>query len=97
MKREIVELDDLLLIEAQHVAAQNDKTLSEAIALALRTWIDANRKPNRLSFVGIFAGDGSSSDPEELDRQLLEGLHPYEGWSHEPRGRSAKDPQESKP
>ncbi|MFN8637680.1 MAG: hypothetical protein U0893_27830 [Chloroflexota bacterium] len=97
MKREIVELDDLLLIEAEHVAAQNGMTLNEVIAVALRQWVDANRKPNRLSFVGIFEGDGSSSDPEELDRQLREGLHPHEGWSHERTGSVAKDPQEAKP
>jgi hypothetical protein len=97
MKRDIIEIDDLLLIEAEHVAAQNDVTLSEAIALALRAWVDANRKPNRLSFAGIFEGDGSSSDPEELDRQLRAGLHPHEGWSPSRAGLSAKDVREKLP
>ena len=97
MKREIVELDDLLLIEAEHVATQNGKTLSEAIGDALRQWVDSNRKPTRLSFIGMFESDGSlSSDPEELDRQLIEGLDPHEGWSPDRRGPSARDEREAK-
>ena len=43
MKQIIVELDDLLVIEAEHVARQNGKTLSEAVASALQTYVDTNR------------------------------------------------------
>ena len=97
MKREIVELDDLLLIEAEHVAMQNGKTLSEAIGEALREWVDANRKPTRLNFIGMFESDGSfSSDPEEIDRQLMEGLDPYEGWSPDRPGFAPRDEKEAK-
>lgn len=97
MRREIVELDDLLVIEAQHVAMQNGKTLSEAFSDALRQWVDANRKPTRLSFIGMFESDGSfSSDPEDLDRELMEGLDPYEGWSPDRRGPSSHDEREAK-
>jgi hypothetical protein len=30
--------------------------------------------------------DGSfSSEPEEMERELKDGIDPYEGWSHDPR------------
>lgn len=81
MKREIVELDDLLLIEAEHVARQHNKTLSDVIAEALRPYIDANRKPNQFSFIGIFASDGTPFTVEDQEHALREGLDPTEGWS----------------
>jgi metal-responsive CopG/Arc/MetJ family transcriptional regulator len=80
MKREIVELDDLLLIEAEHVAKQNNKTLSEAIGVALRAWVDANRKRTLPSIVGI-VNVPMSWTQEEIDQELIDGLDPYEGWS----------------
>jgi hypothetical protein len=87
MKREIVELDDLLLIEAGLVAKQQGKTLDEVVGAALRQYVDANiRPPDLSSIIGMFQSDGSfSSDPEEIDRELMEGIDPYEGWSHDPR------------
>jgi metal-responsive CopG/Arc/MetJ family transcriptional regulator len=85
MKQEIVELDDLLVIEAQHVAQQHGKTFSEAVAAALREWIEANRQPTRqLSCAGIIDVDWSPT-PEEIDRELMEGLDPIEGWSPDRR------------
>jgi hypothetical protein len=32
----------------------------------------------------MISSDTFSADPEEIDRELMEGLHPYEGWSHDP-------------
>ena len=91
MKREIFELDDLLVIEAAVVAKQQEKTLDEVVAAALREYIAANRKPNRLPFIGMFEGSETSSDPEEIDRVLMEGIDPYEGWSPDrPTGRPAQ-------
>jgi hypothetical protein len=84
MKREIVELDDLLLIEAEHVAKQNGKSLSGFMSDALRQHVDSNRKPTRLSFIGMFEGDARPSEPEDLDMELREGIDPHEGWSHDP-------------
>lgn len=81
MRREIFELDDMLLIEIQQVAKQYGKTLDEAVGDALRQWVDTNRKPNRLPFIGMFDGPGTSADQVELDRVLREGIDPYEGWS----------------
>jgi hypothetical protein len=80
-KRAIVELDDLLVIEAQHVDQQQGKTLSEVVSAALREYVDTNRKPTRISFIGIGGGDGEPYTQEDLDRELIEGLDPLEGWS----------------
>lgn len=80
MKQEIVELDDLLSIEARHVAQQQGKMLSEVVAAALRAYVDANRQPTRLSIVGIENVDWSPS-AEEIDQELVKGLDPVEGWS----------------
>jgi len=86
MKQIIIDLDDLLVIEAKHVAQQNGKTLSQALAEALQTYIETNRKPTRLSFIGIGEGDGRPYTAEDLDRELREGLDPLEGWSPDRRG-----------
>lgn len=91
MKREIVELDDLLLIEAGVVAKQQGKSLDDVIGAALREYVAANIQPLNLPFIGFFEGDGRSSDPEDLDRELMDGIDPYEGWSHEPRSVRADD------
>jgi len=82
MKRQIIELDDMLLIDAEVVAKQQDTTLDEVMAAALREYIAAHRQPNRLSFIGMFEGpDDAGSDPEEIDHVLREGIDRYEGWS----------------
>jgi hypothetical protein len=87
MKREIVELDDLLLIEAEVVAKQQGKTRDEIVSAALRQYVDAHiRPPDLSSFIGMVRSDGSfSSEPEEMERELKDGIDPYEGWSHDPR------------
>ena len=96
MKREIFELDDLLVIEAAVVAKQQEKTLDEVVDAALREYIAAHRKPNRLPFIGMFEGSETSSDPEEIDRVLLDGIDPYEGWSPDSRERRSEEPSGAK-
>lgn len=91
MRREIVELDDLLVIEAGVVAKQQEKTFDEVVDAALRAYITANRKPNRLPFIGMFDGPGLSADSDEIDRVLREGIDPYEGWSPD---RPVRNPSE---
>jgi len=86
MKQIIIELDDLLVIEAEHVARQSGKTLAQAVTEALQTYVDTNRKPTRLSFIGIGEGDGRPYTAEDLDRELREGLDPIEGWSPDRHG-----------
>src|SRR4051794_6149219 len=86
MKQVIIELDDLLALESEHVARQNGKSLSEAVAEALQTYIDTNRKPTHLSFIGIGEGDGRPYTAEDLDQELRDGLDPIEGWSPDRRG-----------
>jgi metal-responsive CopG/Arc/MetJ family transcriptional regulator len=94
MKREIVELDDDLLTEAERIARQSGKTLSEAVGVALREWIDANQRRPLPSIVGM-VNVPMSWTQEELDQELMDGLDPYEGWSPDrpgPRDRGADPP-----
>ena len=82
MKREIVELDDLLLIEAGVVAKQQGSAWTKSSATALREYIDATSSRRSVRLHRDRRSDGSfSSDPEEIDRELMDGLDPYEGWS----------------
>jgi hypothetical protein len=85
MKREIVELDDDLVAEAERLASKNGKTLSEAVEAALRDWVDAHGRRSLPSFVGM-ANVPTSWTQEELDRELIDGLDPYEGWSPDRSG-----------
>jgi hypothetical protein len=80
-KQEIIELDDLLVIEAEHVARQQGKSLSEVVAAALRAYVDANRQPNCVSFIGIGESDGTPRTVEEQNQVLIDGPDPVEGWS----------------
>ena len=80
MKREIVELDDDLLAEAERIAKLNGKTLSEAVGIALRDWVDASQRRPLPSIVGM-VNVPMSWTQEELDQELMDGLDPYEGWA----------------
>ena len=93
MKREIVELDDDILVEAERIARQNGKTLSEAVEAALRDWVDAHHRRPLPSIVGM-VNVPTSWTQEELDQELMDGLDPYEGWSHDRPGprQSGTDP-----
>jgi hypothetical protein len=80
VKRTTILADDELLLEVKHLARQQGRTVTSLIQEALREYLSAHRPPRRLSFAGVgSSGDGQTI--EELDRLLVEGLDPIEGWS----------------
>ncbi|MBI2938996.1 MAG: type II toxin-antitoxin system VapB family antitoxin [Chloroflexi bacterium] len=92
MKRTTILADEDLLLEVKHLAAQEGKTLAEAVREALRAYVQAHRQPRRLSFVGA----GRSGEPSVVRREesiLTAEIDAIEGWSPRRRalgsGRSA--------
>jgi metal-responsive CopG/Arc/MetJ family transcriptional regulator len=95
MKRTTIMADDELLLEAKYQAQREGRSVSALVQDALREYIAVHRPKRRLASAGIANVDWSPS-AEELDRVLIEGLDPIEGWSPD---RSAlvtgQDPQKA--
>jgi len=81
MRREIVELDDFLLEEAQALADEQGKSLSDVVGAAVRAYVSATVMPRRLSFTGLGASSGPPITLEQQDDIIRRGLDPVEGWS----------------
>ena len=89
MQRTTIFVDDDLLLEAQHIARQRETTFTEVVQEALRAYVQANRAPRRISFIGI----GRSGRPaQELqdgwDEAVLRAEVGADGWSHQKRRNS---------
>jgi metal-responsive CopG/Arc/MetJ family transcriptional regulator len=80
MKRTTIVADDELLLEAKHQAEREGRSVSALVQDALREYIAAHRPERRLASAGIVNVNWSPS-AEEIDRILIEGLDPIEGWS----------------
>ncbi len=80
MKRTTIMADDELLLEAKHLAQAEGRTLTALIQDALREYLDVHRPKRRLACAGIVNVDWSPT-AEEIDRELIRGLDPIEGWS----------------
>jgi metal-responsive CopG/Arc/MetJ family transcriptional regulator len=72
--------DEELLLEVKHLAQQQGRSLSAVVSEALRDYIAARRPARRLSCAGI-VNIPMSLSAEQMDRDLIEGLDPIEGWS----------------
>ena len=86
MKRTTIALDDDVLLEAKYQAQDENRSLSAVIQDALEEYIKAHRPKRKMSSAGI-VNVPISWTPEEMDRELMEGLDPIEGWSHDRRSR----------
>jgi len=84
MKRTTVFVEDELLLEAQHLAKQRETTFTDVIQDALRAYVQANRSPRHISFIGI---GRSGRSPEEFrpgwDEEELRAGIGVNGWSHD--------------
>ena len=80
MKRTTILADEELLCEAKELAAKQGLTFTALVQEALRNYIAMHRLPRRISFAGM-GRSGRSLTPEEMDRMLVAGLDPIEGWS----------------
>jgi hypothetical protein len=80
MKRTTVMADDHLLLEAKQLASHEGRPLTALFQDALREYIEAHRRPRRLSWIGMARSDRSLT-AEEMDEMLIAGLDPIEGWS----------------
>ena len=80
MKRTTIMADEELLLEVAHLARQQGRSLSAVISEALRDYIEARRPARRISSAGI-ATVPMSLSAEQMDRDLIAGLDPIEGWS----------------
>lgn len=81
MKRTTILADSELVLEAKHLASLEGRTFTALVQDALRDYVEAHRPARRrISFAGI-GRSGSSLTAEEMDRMLIAGLDPIEGWS----------------
>jgi metal-responsive CopG/Arc/MetJ family transcriptional regulator len=85
VKRTTIVADDELLLEAKYQAEREGRSLSALVQDALREYITAHRPKRQISCAGIVSVDWSPT-AEEIDRVLLEGLDPEEGWSPDRSG-----------
>lgn len=85
MKRTTIVADEGLLQEAKHLARYEQRTLSALMEDALREYIAGHRPKRTISCAGIVSVPISLS-PEEIDRALMDGLDPVEGWSPDRSG-----------
>ena len=83
MKRTTVFVDDDLLVDAQHLAKQRHTTFTDIVQQALRAYVQAQRTPPRLSFIGM----GQTAHPTHAMREgwdeaeLMAGIDREYGWS----------------
>ncbi len=84
MKRTTVFVEDDLLLEAQHLAKQRETTFTEVIQEALRAYVEANRSPRHISFIGIGHSGRSVEEfqPGWDEEELRAGIG-VNGWSHD--------------
>jgi metal-responsive CopG/Arc/MetJ family transcriptional regulator len=90
MKRTTIMADDELLLEAKYQAEREGRSVSALVQDALREYIETHRPKRRLLSAGIVNIDWSPS-AEELDRILIDGLDPIEGWSPDRPARTTTD------
>ncbi len=84
MKRTTVFVEDDLLLEAQHLAKQRETTFTDVIQEALRAYVQANRSPRHISFIGIgHSGRPAHELHDGWDEQVLRTEIGVNGW--EPR------------
>lgn len=94
MKQITIELDEALIAEAERIAQQRGSSLTEVIDYVLGQYVDSVRRQPILAIAGMFSFPDSST-PEDLDRELMEGLDPVEGWSHDPPAVPDPEPTEA--
>ena len=83
MKRTTIFVDDDLLLEAQHIAKQRETTFTEVVQEALRAYVQANRAPRRISFIGIgHSGRPTQELQDGWDEAVLRAEVGANGWSH---------------
>jgi len=80
--RTVVELDDRLVEAAQALAEQQGVTLSSVIDQAVREYVDAVQQEDQPSLIGLIDVPATWTQGE-LDQELMEGVHPREGWCHD--------------
>jgi metal-responsive CopG/Arc/MetJ family transcriptional regulator len=85
MKRTTIMADEELLLEAAHLARQQGRSLSAIVSEALRAYLAAQRPARRISCAGIVNVPMSLS-AAQMDRDLIDGLDPIEGWSPDRSG-----------
>jgi metal-responsive CopG/Arc/MetJ family transcriptional regulator len=80
MKRTTIVADDELLLEARYQAEREGRSLSALVQDALREYVAAHRPKRQLSCAGIVSVPMTWTQ-EDLDRELIAGLDPEEGWA----------------